>query len=120
MKRFYLFILACCCCLCCLKAQNAAFGHGGKTTGGGNATPTLVDTYDKLKSAVEIHSTFLFTHKFSSRYTQLRQVVKSPTLRKFQNTTFSLHHAENSHHTNEIFYLLTVVLLYGGGEHASY
>ena len=53
MKRFYLFILACCCCLCCLKAQNAAFGHGGKATGGGNATPTLVDTYDKLKSALD-------------------------------------------------------------------
>jgi hypothetical protein len=33
-----------------MKAQNTAFGHGGKATGGGNATPTLVDTYDKLKN----------------------------------------------------------------------
>jgi pectate lyase len=33
-------------------AQNAAFGYGSKATGGGSASPTLVDTYDELKNAL--------------------------------------------------------------------
>lgn len=52
MKRYGLLVLLCTWVVNCLMAQNTAFGHGGKATGGGNATPTLVDTYDELQHAL--------------------------------------------------------------------
>ena len=52
MKRYGLLVLLCAWVVNCLMAQNTAFGHGGKATGGGNATPTLVDTYDELQHAL--------------------------------------------------------------------
>lgn len=52
MKRIFLFVLAALCSMGYIKAQNTAFGHGAKATGGGNVSPTLVDTYDELKNAL--------------------------------------------------------------------
>lgn len=52
MKKIFLCIAALVGCLTHLMAQNTAFGYGAKATGGGNVTPTLVDTYDELKNAL--------------------------------------------------------------------
>ncbi|MCQ2347650.1 MAG: hypothetical protein MJZ65_00495 [Paludibacteraceae bacterium] len=55
MKKGLLVLV---CLVCALSAwsvnycQTAAFGYGAAATGGGNATPTLVDNYDALKSAM--------------------------------------------------------------------
>jgi len=56
MKRIYLIVAVIACCLQ-LSAVNycaeASWGYAGNVTGGGNATPTLVSTYDELKNALK-------------------------------------------------------------------
>lgn len=53
MKKFiYLTLFAVFLGISQIFAQNAAFGYGSKATGGGSASPTLVDTYDELKNAL--------------------------------------------------------------------
>lgn len=52
MKKIYLFILMYLVGVGSMMAQHTAFGHGAKATGGGNVTPTLVDTESELKTAL--------------------------------------------------------------------
>lgn len=40
---------------------SSSWGYCGNVTGGGNATPTLVDTYDKLKNALKSNSVIIIT-----------------------------------------------------------
>ncbi|MBO7202624.1 MAG: hypothetical protein J6V30_03680 [Paludibacteraceae bacterium] len=54
MKKFiYLTLFAVFLGISQIFAQNAAFGYGSKATGGGSASPTLVDTESELKTALK-------------------------------------------------------------------
>lgn len=56
MKRICSFVavIACCLQLSAVKyCAEASWGYGSSATGGGNAKPTLVSTYDALKNALK-------------------------------------------------------------------